>query len=376
MKPATAAARAASTLADPRWAEVVARDPRADGRFCYSVATTGVYCRPSCGARRARPENVRFHASPAAAEAAGFRPCRRCQPQRPAPPARHAAAIAAACRALQRAAAPPLLAELAAGAGLSPFHFQRVFRRATGLTPRQFAAAQRDQRVRAALRREASVTEAIYAAGYNSNGRFYATAARALGMAPARFRAGGERAALRYAVGACSLGAVLVARSPRGVCAILLGDDRAALEGQLREQFPRAQLQPGGPGFARLLQRVVALVEDPADAPGLPLDLRGTAFQMRVWRALGAIPAGSRLSYAALARRLGRPRAARAVAGACAANPLAVAVPCHRVVAANGTLAGYRWGLARKQALLRREARTAAAGPAPRRPPTAARRSG
>jgi len=336
----------------------VARDPRADGRYCYSVATTGVYCRPSCGARRARPENVRFHATAAAAEAAGFRPCLRCQPQRPAP---HAATIAAACRALERADPPPPLAVLAAGAGLSPFHFQRIFKRATGLTPRQFAAAQRDQRVRDALRAGTGVTEAIYAAGYNSSGHFYATAQQALGMAPARLRAGGARATLLYAVGAASLGAVLVARSQRGVCAVFLGDDPAALVRQLRDQFPRAQLLPAGPGFARLVARVVALVEDPAAKLALPLDLQGTAFQLRVWRALRALPPGATLSYAGLARRLGRPTAARAVAAACAANPLAVAVPCHRVVASDGALAGYRWGLARKQALLQRESHRASA---------------
>ncbi|HVA62621.1 MAG TPA: bifunctional DNA-binding transcriptional regulator/O6-methylguanine-DNA methyltransferase Ada [Terriglobales bacterium] len=361
MKAATAAARAASTAADPRWAAVVAHDPRADGRFCYSVATTGVYCRPSCGARRARPENVRFHVSAAAAEAAGFRPCLRCQPQCPAPPARHTVAIAAACRTLSQAEAPPALAELAANAGLSPFHFQRLFKQATGLTPRQFAAAQRDQRVREALRAGTGVTEAIYAAGYNSSGHFYATAQQALGMVPSRLRAGGERATLRYAVGAGSLGAVLVARSQRGVCAVFLGDDPAALARQLREQFPRAQLLPAGSGFARLVARVVALVEDPAAKLALPLDLQGTAFQLRVWRALRALPPGATLSYAALARRLGRPTAARAVAGACAANPLAVAVPCHRVVASDGALAGYRWGLARKQALLQRESHRASA---------------
>lgn len=347
--------QATATARDRRWAAVVARDPQADGGFYYSVATTGVYCRPSCAARRPRPENVRFHASAEAAEAAGFRPCLRCHPRRASAAPAHAAAVAAACSALQREAPPPLAA-LAARAGLSRFHFLRLFQAATGLTPRQFAAAAREARVRAALRRGGRVTDALYAAGYNSSGRFYAASRQALGMTPARFRAGGAAETISFAVGTCALGALLVAQSQRGVCAIFLGDDAEALVRQLQDEFPRARLQPGTAGFARLVTAAAALAEQPARDFGLPLDLRGTAFQARVWRALRGIPAGATLSYAALARRLGQPRSARAVAAACAANRLAMAVPCHRIVRRDGTSGGYRWGVERKQALLRREA--------------------
>ena len=340
---------------EERWQAVVARDPRADGSFYYSVYTTGVYCRPSCAARLARRENVRFHASPAEAERAGFRACKRCRPNRAALAEEHAAAIAKACRLIEEADEIPSLDALAAAAGMSRFHFHRTFKGVTGLTPRAYAAASRARRVREELRRRGTVTEAIYGAGFNSNGRFYAAAGELLGMTPTRFRAGGDGAAIRFAVGECSLGAILVAATEKGVCAIHLGDDPEELVRQLQDRFPKAELVGGDGEFEWLVARVVGFVETPATGLDLPLDLRGTAFQERVWRALREIPAGKTTTYAKLAERLGMPRAVRAVAGACAANGLAVAIPCHRVVRTDGALSGYRWGVERKRALLLRE---------------------
>ncbi|HEV2303271.1 MAG TPA: bifunctional DNA-binding transcriptional regulator/O6-methylguanine-DNA methyltransferase Ada [Stellaceae bacterium] len=340
---------------EERWRAVVERDARADGVFYYSVRTTGVYCRPSCAARLARRENVRFHASPAEAERVGFRACKRCRPNRAALAEEHAAAIAKACRLIEEAEDIPALDALAQAAGMSRFHFHRVFKDVAGLTPRAYAAAARARRVRAELQRRDTVTEAIYGAGFNSNGRFYAAAGELLGMTPTKFRAGGAGAAIRFAVGECSLGAILVAATEKGVCAIHLGDDPEALVRDLEDRFPKAELVGGDREFERLVARVVGFVEMPARGLDLPLDLRGTAFQERVWRALREVPAGATTTYAKLAERIGRPRAVRAVAGACAANRLAVAIPCHRVVRTDGALSGYRWGVERKRALLDRE---------------------
>jgi AraC family transcriptional regulator, regulatory protein of adaptative response / methylated-DNA-[protein]-cysteine methyltransferase len=346
---------AATTARDARWAAVVARDPQADGTFYYSVETTGVYCRPSCAARLPRPEHVRFHATCQDAEQAGFRPCQRCQPHQAAPRAQQAATIAAACRDIEQAAAPPSLAHLAHQAGWSPSHFHRVFKAITGLTPKAYAAAHRAQRVRRTLGTCGTVTEAIYAAGYNSNGRFYATADEVLGMTPSNYRAGGARTAIRFAVGECSLGAILVAQSARGICAILLGEDPEALARELQDQFPQATLIGGDAAFEQLVATVVGFVEAPAVGLDLPLDIRGTAFQQRVWQALCEIPCGKTCTYSEIAAKLGRPNATRAVAGACAANTLAVAIPCHRVVRTDGSLSGYRWGVERKAKLLHAE---------------------
>ena len=339
-----------------RWAAVVRRDPAADSRFYYSVRTTGVYCRPSCAARPARPENVRFHDSCADAEREGFRPCKRCRPNEAPLSERRAATVARACRTIDAAEEMPDLETLAAAAGMSRFHFHRIFKAATGLTPKRYASARRTERVRAELAGGATVTEAIYASAFNSSGRFYATAASALGMTATAFRDGGADEVIRFAVAACSLGSILVAAAEKGVCAILLGDDPEALVRDLEGRFRRAQLIGGDEPFERLVSRVVAFVEAPALGLDLPLDLRGSAFQQRVWQALLEIPVGSTASYAAIARRLGRASAARAVARACAANALAVAVPCHRVVRRDGKLSGYRWGVERKRALLAREA--------------------
>jgi AraC family transcriptional regulator of adaptative response/methylated-DNA-[protein]-cysteine methyltransferase len=339
-----------------RWTAVVARDRRADGAFYYSVRTTGVYCRPSCGARQARRENVGFHATCADAERAGFRPCKRCRPGDRGPDEARAAAVARACRLIEQAEELPGLDALAAAAGLSRFHFHRVFKAATGLTPRAYAAAHRARRVREELARGGTVTDAIYGAGFGSSGRFYATAGAVLGMRPTDFRAGGDGAAIRFAVGECSLGSILVAATERGVCAILLGDDPDALARQLQDRFPKARLIGGDRAFERLVARVVGFVEQPALGLDLPLDVRGTAFQQRVWQALREIPAGTTSTYTKIAARIGAPRAVRAVARACASNTLAVAIPCHRVVRHDGGLSGYRWGVERKRLLLAREA--------------------
>ncbi len=349
---------AAGTEADARWTAVRARDPQADGRFVYAVRTTGVYCRPSCGARPARPENVSFHDSPADAERAGFRPCRRCRPDEPSLAAQQVAIVARLCRRLEAEDPPPGLEQLADDAQWSPFHLHRVFKRITGLTPRAYAAAHRGRRVQQALARSGSVTEAIYDAGYPSGGRFYAEAPKLLGMTPRRWRAGGADTELRFAVGQCSLGAILVARSELGICAILLGDDPDALARELQDRFPRARLLGGDAGFEQWVAQVVGFVEAPAIGLDLPLDIRGSAFQQRVWQALQAIPPGETASYAEIARRIGAPAATRAVAQACGANALAVAIPCHRVVRRDGALSGYRWGVERKRALLAREAQS------------------
>jgi len=348
--------RAAATVSDPRWAAVAARDRGADGTFFYSVRTTGVYCRPSCAARIPKPENVSFHRTAADAERAGFRPCKRCKPDQPSLAERHAAKVAELCRYIENAELLPTLDELAQHAGLSAYHLHRVFKDVTGVTPKAYAAAQRANRVRQQLDRSGTVTDAIYNAGYNSQSRFYEESDRLLGMTPTTYRAGGVDTPIRFAVGQCSLGAILVAQSDRGVCAILMGDDPDRLVRDLQDRFPHACLIGGDAGFEQLVARVVGFVEAPGFGLDLPLDVRGTAFQQRVWQALREIPPGKTVSYTELARRIGAPSSVRAVAHACAANILAVAIPCHRVVRNDGALSGYRWGVERKRALLAREA--------------------
>lgn len=341
---------------DERWNAVLQRDAGACGRFYYSVRTTGVYCLPSCAARRARRENVQFHASCEAAERAGFRACRRCQPNGPAPAGQLAGIVAAACRTIETAEEPPSLDALAKAAGMSRFHFHRVFTKIAGLTPKACAVAHRAERMRRELPRHGSVTGAIYEAGFNSNGRFYAESSRMLGMTPKCFREGGSGEVIRFAVGECSLGSILVAVSEKGVCAISLGADPDRLGRELQDRFPKAQLIGGDRKFERFIARVVSFVEAPGIGLDLPLDLRGTAFQRRVWQALRNIPAGTTASYTEVAGRIGSPKAVRAVASACAANTIAVAIPCHRVRRIDGKLSGYRWGVERKRALLQREA--------------------
>jgi AraC family transcriptional regulator of adaptative response/methylated-DNA-[protein]-cysteine methyltransferase len=340
---------------DPRWHAVERRDASADGTFYYSVATTGVYCRPSCPSRLARRENVAFHATCEEAEAAGFRPCKRCRPNQAALAERQAAAVAKACRLIEQSAELPSLETLARIAGMSRFHFHRVFKAVTGVTPKAYGAAHRARRLRQELTRSETVTEAIYGAGFNSSGRFYAAADQVLGMTPTDYRAGGTNAEIHFAVGQCSLGSILVARSDRGVCAIFLGDDPESLVRELEDGFPNARLIGADKKFEQLVATVVGFVEAPARGLDLPLDVRGTAFQQRVWQALREIPCGSTASYADIAVRIGRPKAVRAVAQACASNAIAVAIPCHRVVRTDGALSGYRWGIERKRALLGRE---------------------
>jgi AraC family transcriptional regulator of adaptative response/methylated-DNA-[protein]-cysteine methyltransferase len=341
---------------DERWEAVKRRDRAADGAFYYSVRTTGVYCRPSCAARLPRRENVRFHATGAEAEQAGFRPCRRCRPNEAALARRQASVVAKACRMIEEADERPSLEVLAEAAGMSRFHFHRVFKALAGVTPKAYGDAHRRARVRDELTRSATVTEAIYGAGFNSSGRFYETASDVLGMTPTAFRAGGNGAMIRFAVGECSLGSILVAATEKGVCAIEFSDDPDALVRDLQDRFPRARLIGGDERFERLTAKVVGFVEAPTQGLDLPLHVRGTAFQQRVWQALREIPAGSTASYADIAARIGRPRAVRAVAQACASNAIAVAIPCHRVVRTEGALSGYRWGVERKRALLDREA--------------------
>ena len=341
---------------DARWAAVSRRDRSADGLFYYSVATTGIYCRPACPARLALRENVRFHLTCAAAEQAGFRACKRCRPNTAGLAAERAAAVALTCRLIENAEQTPSLGTLATAAGMSSFHFHRIFKSITGITPKGYADAHRTQQVRATLRSSDTVTQAIYDAGFNSSGRFYATSAAVLGMAPENFRCGGTGASIRFAIGECSLGSILVAATGTGICAILLGDDPARLLRELEDSFPKAQLIGADKDFEQWVAQVVALVEVPEIGLALPLDLRGTAFQQRVWQTLRKIPAGATASYTEIAKRMGVPKAVRAVASACASNTIAVAIPCHRVVRSDGALSGYRWGVERKRALLDREA--------------------
>jgi AraC family transcriptional regulator, regulatory protein of adaptative response / methylated-DNA-[protein]-cysteine methyltransferase len=350
------ATKTVPTEQDPRWTAVVNRDSAFDGKFVYSVKTTGVYCRPSCASRLAKPQNVAFHTSCEAAEWAGFRACQRCRPNEASLAAQHAAVVAEACRMIEEAEELPKLDALAETAGMSPFHFHRVFKSITGLTPRAYAAAHRTKRVRDQLAAgKGSVTEAIYDAGFNSNGRFYATSNEVLGMTPTAFRDGGAAADIKFAIGECSLGSILVACSEKGVCAILLGDSPDELARDLQDRFPKANLIGGDAGFEDLIAKVVGFVEAPEIGFDLPLDVRGTAFQQRVWQALRQIPVGETASYTDIARHIGEPKSVRAVAQACGANKIAVAIPCHRVVRNDGDLSGYRWGVDRKRALLEKE---------------------
>jgi len=341
---------------EERWAAVQQRMREADGLFYYSVRTTGVYCQPSCPSRGARRANVAFHATRAEAEAAGFRPCLRCKPDQPPLAERQASAVAQACRLIDDAVDEPDLETLAQACGMSRFHFHRVFKAHTGITPKAYAAARRAERLKRELGQAPTATQAAYDAGFNSSGRFYAASSGVLGMTPQRYRSGGGGEVIRFAVAACSLGALLVAATDKGICSILLGDDPDALVRDLQDRFPKAELIGAEPAFESTVAQVVAFVEAPRIGLALPLDLRGTAFQQRVWQALRSIPAGRTVGYAELAAQLGMPQGARAVAGACAANPVAIAVPCHRVVRNDGSISGYRWGVERKKTLLEREA--------------------
>lgn len=345
-----------SVANDPRWTRILARDKSADGHLWYSVSTTGVYCRASCPSRIANPENVQLHDSLESAQATGFRPCRRCKPEGASSEVETAALVAKACRIIEQSEQEPSLDELAHAIGQSPGYFHRVFKAATGLTPKHYAAARRAKKLRRELTSGNTVTEAIYEAGFNSSGRFYEKATDLLGMTPSRYRSGGAHEELRFAVAQASIGSILVASSTKGVAAILLGDDPDELVRNLQDRFPKATLIGADRDYEALISQVIGLVESPGIGANLPLDIRGTVFQRRVWQALQQIPAGQTVTYAEIARRIGSPNAVRAVAGACAANNLAVAIPCHRVVRTDGSLSGYAWGVERKRALLDREA--------------------
>ena len=341
---------------EERWQAVSRRDPAFDGKFLFAVRTTGVYCRPSCASRPAKRENVSFFDTGALAEKAGYRACKRCRPDKLDAPDPQVQAVKRACERIEAAEEAPKLADLAASVGLSPYHFHRVFKTITGVTPKAYAAEMRARRAADKLRTAGTVTEAIYDAGFNSSSRFYENTDARLGMTPGAVRRGGAGAVIRFAVGEASLGAVLVAATNKGVCAILLGDDPQALVRDLQDRFPRAEFKGGDAEFERTVAEVVGLVEAPGQRLDLPLDIRGTAFQQRVWAALSAIPSGKTATYAEIARAIGQPKAVRAVAQACGANPLAIAIPCHRVVRSDGDLSGYRWGVERKRKLIDREA--------------------
>lgn len=341
---------------DAFWNAVKEKDRNFDGRFYYSVKTTGVYCRPSCAARPASRKNVAFHKTCDDAEGAGFRPCKRCKPKDAPLAQQHAAKIAEVCRLIESCDRAPGLGVLARHAGMSTCYFHRLFKSITGVTPKAYAAAHRAKRVRDQLLSTETVTQAIFEAGFDSSSRFYEKADDVLGMTPTNFRRGGADTEIQFAIGECSLGSILVAKSPKGVCAISLGDDPDELVRNLQDRFAKAELIGGDATFENLVARVVGFIEAPEIGLDLPLDVRGTAFQQRVWKALKDIPAGKTATYTDIAKKIGAPKSVRAVAQACAANKLAVAIPCHRVVRNDGDPAGYRWGVERKKALLAREA--------------------
>ncbi|MDQ3678966.1 MAG: bifunctional DNA-binding transcriptional regulator/O6-methylguanine-DNA methyltransferase Ada [Actinomycetota bacterium] len=343
-------------LDEARWSAVAGRHRTADGLFVYAVGTTGVFCRPSCPSRRPLRRNVEFFTTPAGARRAGFRPCRRCRPETSGDEDPAAARVARACRLLEEADAPPELAALARSVGWSPFHLQRVFRRCVGVSPRQYADAVRLHRVKQSLRGGSTVTAAVYDAGYGSTRGFYEKASLRLGMTPSTYRAGAAGAVVSYTLAESSVGSLLVAATEQGLCSVKIGPDASALFENLRIEFGRADLRQADDELAEVGATVRALADGGPVELDLPLAVRGTAFQARVWEALRRIPAGTTRSYTEVASSIGMPAAVRAVANACGANPVALVVPCHRVVRTDGSLGGYRWGIEVKAELLRREA--------------------
>ena len=339
-----------------RWQALVKRDPEAFGAFYYGVLTTGVFCRAGCRSRLPKQENVRFFNTCDQAQKAGFRPCRRCRPDIPAENRSQIQAILKACRAIEKAEFPPSLQELADTAGFSRFYFQRLFKKIIGITPKQYALEKRSSRVREHLQKKRTVTEAVYQAGFAASSRFYEKATATLGMQPRAYQKGAPEQLIRFAVTPSRLGLVLVAATDKGICAIEFGRSPETLQEQLRRRFPKAEFQEPDPHFKAMIKQVLAFLESPRkERFDLPLDIQGTAFQRQVWLALQKIPSGSTASYKEIATHIGHSQAARAVAQACAANPVAVAIPCHRVVRRNGKLGGYRWGIERKRKLLSQE---------------------
>ena len=334
--------------ADIAWAAFEARDRSFDGRFIVGVRTTGIYCKPSCPARHPKRENVSFHADPTAARAAGFRACLRCKPDEVG---RDRAAVARAVEMLEAAEDVIGLNALAAAVGYAPHHFHRLFKRATGVTPAEYARGLKAERAAVALDAEGSVTAAIYEAGYSAPSRFYEDGVRRLGMTPGVWRNGGAGVTIRWTIATTSLGLMLIAATDKGLCRVSFDEDDTAL----RSRFPKADIVPGGEALADLAGRVVASVESPSRDRDLPIDVQGTAFQEAIWQALRRIPSGETRSYAELAAAIGKPGAVRAAGSACGANPVAVAVPCHRVLRGDGSAGGYAYGTDRKSALLLRE---------------------
>lgn len=337
------------------WKAVIERDPQYDGAFVYAVTSTGIYCRPVCRARRPRRDNVRFFASGPEAEAQGYRACRRCRPDAPGATAIARAVERARSHLERNVAARVTLAELGAIVHVSPYHLQRSFKRLLGVTPREYQARRRGEALREALQESGTLTSGGHAAGFATPKALYTAGVEGLGMTPGEYRRGGAGVVVRHATAATRFGTVLVAFAPRGICRITLGDEPSALLLELRRELPSARLEEAGEGEAELLRTVVAVVEEGTPAGDLPLDVVGTAFQLRVWKALRQVPRGTTVTYTELAERVGSPRAVRAVGRACGANPLAVLVPCHRVLRSDGGAGGYRWGVERKLALLAAE---------------------
>lgn len=339
---------------DDRWQSVVDRDADADGQFVFAVHTTGIFCRPSCRAKHALRKNVSFFADAQQAQAAGFRPCKRCQPDKDSAQQHRLDKIAHACQLLEQES-PLTLDELAQQVAMSPYHLHRLFKATTGMTPKAWQQSWRARRLRDALAKGAPVTEAILNAGFPDSSSYYRQADQALGMTARQFRKGGDNVSVRYTLTDCALGRCLVAESERGICAILLGDDDATLVAELHELFPAAQDEAADADFQQHVREVIAVINTRNTPLSLPLDIRGTVFQLQVWQALRAIPCGKTVSYQQLASAIGKPKAVRAVASACGANKLAIVIPCHRVIRNDGALSGYRWGIARKAQLLQRE---------------------
>lgn len=343
---------------EERWQAVKRRDGRAAGSFLYAVTSTGVYCRPGCASRRPQRRNVRFFDTDAEAWAAGFRPCLRCRPGKMSPEERLQETVVRACRRLETSTGKITVKNLSEDAGLSPSHFHRVFKRFVGVTPGQYAAGHRAARFRRSLAHGGKIADAVYEAGYSSGSRAYQAVGRRMGMKPSSYRRGAVGEHIRYGIAPCSLGWIIVGATDRGVCCIKFGDHEDGLAEELHRRFPGAVIAKAGPAFKQTLLKAVELVEHPARDIKLPLDIQGTAFQERVWQVLGTIAPGTTMSYREVAKRVGNPAAVRAVAQACGANKVAVAIPCHRVVRSDGSLGGYRGGLWRKEALLKKESET------------------
>lgn len=338
------------------WQAIQQRDSRYDGQFVYGVRSTGIYCRPSCSSRQPLRDNVRFFDQPEQAEQSGFRACKRCQPRLAYAPDPQLELVERICRLLTEECERPLSLEaLSRQFALSPYHLQRVFKRITGVSPRQYADARRVERLKAELKRSDAVTPALYEAGYASSSSLYSQVSEQLGMTPSQYRRKGNALMIVYTTLQTSLGQLLVAATERGLCAVRLGDDDASLVATLRSEFAAAQIEHDDAALQSAVAQIVAYLEGHQPHIDLPTDVRATAFQRQVWQALRAIPYGETRSYSEVAEQIGRPTAVRAVARACASNPLALVVPCHRVIREDGSLGGYRWGMERKQQLLEQE---------------------